>query len=97
MPLSVQMLKEDESDGTMNRGIISVLAQHAAPSPLKQYIAVSLQVSEWGEPHTRLTNRLWGQKSVGCSVHSTDTDPSFALEEMCCTLAEGETGFGDGI
>lgn len=26
MPLSVQMLEEDESNGTMNRGIISVLA-----------------------------------------------------------------------
>lgn len=44
MPLSVQ--KEDESNGTMNRGMISVLAHHAAPSPLEQYIAVSLQVSK---------------------------------------------------
>lgn len=37
------------------------------------------------------------KKSVGSSIHSTDTDPSFALEETCCTLAEAETGFGDGI
>lgn len=36
MPLFDLMLEEDESNGTMNRGIISVLAQHAAPSPLKQ-------------------------------------------------------------
>lgn len=43
---NVKMLKEDDSNRTMSRGIISVLAQHAAPSPLKQYIAVSLQDSK---------------------------------------------------
>lgn len=46
MPLFVQMLEEKESNGTTNRGITSVLAQHAAPSPLEQYIAVSFQGSE---------------------------------------------------
>lgn len=40
MPLFVQMLEEDESNGTTNRGITSVLAQHAAPSPLEENIAV---------------------------------------------------------
>lgn len=35
--------------------------------------------------------------SVGCPIPSTDTDPSFALEETCCTLVEGEAGFRDGI
>lgn len=59
MPLFVQMLEEEESKGTTNRGIISVLAQHAAPSPLKQYLAVSFQGSEWGELHTKFTNDLW--------------------------------------
>ena len=53
-PLSVQMLKENESSRTTNRGINSVLAQHAAPSPLKWYIAVSLQVSKWGDPHNQV-------------------------------------------
>lgn len=34
---------------------------------------------------------------MGYSIRFADTDPSFALEEMCCTLVEGETGFGYGI
>lgn len=59
MPSFVQMLEEDESNGTTNRGVTSVLAQHAAPSPPEQFIAVSFRGSGRGELHTELTNRLW--------------------------------------
>lgn len=96
MPLLVQMLEEGKSNGTTNRGITSVLAQHAAPSPPEQSIAFpSTAVSEQScTPSSQTSVHL---NSVGCSIYPTDTDPSLAVEETCCTLEEGEAGFGDGI
>lgn len=78
-------------------GIISVLAQHAAPSPLKQDIALSFQGREWGELHSECKSP--GVKPCGMLHPSPNTEPSFALEETCCTLVEGESGFrmGSGV
>lgn len=53
------------------------------------------KVCVWGEAIWRIAPRI--EKAVGRSIQSADVGPSFALEETCCTLVEGETGFGYGI